>query len=200
MLKIESDAMDFLADEITNDKRNGLFNLNARNVAALFDRPATVYDKGGVVLHMLREEIGDEAFWRGVNLYLTRNRWGNVESKDLKAIMEETSGKNLDWFFNQWVYMAGHPKLNVAHVWNEHNKTLRLTVNQVQKVDKITPSTFRMPMKVEFTTADGKKSEPLEISKRAEVFIFKLAAKPTQIQIDPDEKIPLKTVKMNEPK
>ncbi|HKP70850.1 MAG TPA: M1 family metallopeptidase [Pyrinomonadaceae bacterium] len=198
MLKMESDAMEFLADEVTNDKRNGLFNLNAGNVATLFDRPATTYDKGGVVLHMLREEIGDDAFWRGVNLYLTRNRYGNVESKDLKAIMEETSGKNLDWFFAQWVYMAGHPKLNVTNVWNESSKTLRMTVTQVQKADKITPAVFRIPVKVEFTSGGEKKTEDLAIAKRTEVFAFKLPAKPTHIRIDPDEKVPLKTVKLNE--
>jgi aminopeptidase N len=84
MLKINGDAMEFMVDDTINDKRNGLFNLNAENVATLFDRPATTYDKGGVVLHMLREEIGNDAFWRAVNVYLTRNRFGTVESTDLK--------------------------------------------------------------------------------------------------------------------
>jgi len=200
MLKINGDAMEFMVDDTINDKRNGLFNLNAGNVASLFDRPATTYDKGGVVLHMLREEIGNDAFWRAVNLYLTRNRFGTVESTDLKAVMEEASGKNLDWFFNQWVYMAGHPKLDVTHTWNQATKTLRMTVTQVQKVDKITPAAFRLPMAVEFTTPDGKKTEPLEVAKRTGTFTFKLPAKPTLIKIDPEEKVPLKSVKMLEPK
>ena len=62
--KIMSDADTFLADDVVNPKRNGLFNRNADDINALFERPATTYDKGGVVVHMLREEIGDEAFWR----------------------------------------------------------------------------------------------------------------------------------------
>ena len=200
MLKINSDAIEFMADDAVNDKRNGLYNLNAHNVSTLFDRPATTYDKGGVVLHMLREEIGNEAFWRAVNLYLTRNRFGTVESTDLKAVMEEASGKDLDWFFNQWVYMAGYPKLNVSHAWNERTKTLRMTVSQVQRIDKITPAAFRLPMDVEFTTADGKKTERLEVSKRTETFTFKLPAKPTLVRIDPDEKVPLAGITMLERK
>ena len=200
MIKINSDAMEFVVDDAINDKRTPLYNLNAGNVATLFDRPATNYDKGGVVLHMLREEIGDEAFWRGVNLYLTKNRFGTVESTDLKAAMMDASGKNLDWFFDQWVYRAGHPKLNVTNVWNGRTRTLRMTVNQTQKIDKITPAAFRMPMQVEFTTSGGKKTEPLNVSKRTEVFTFQLPAKPTAIRIDPDEKVALKTVRLTEPK
>jgi hypothetical protein len=94
---------------------------------------------------------------------------------------------------------AGYPKLDVTHVWNERTKTLRMTVNQIQKVDKITPGAFRLPMEVEFTTPDGKKTEPLEVAKRTGIFTFKLPAKPTLIKIDPEEKVPLKSVKM-EPK
>jgi aminopeptidase N len=200
LIKVERDAEDFIADEAVNKKRNALFNQRADAVSELFDRPATIYNKGGAVLHTLREEIGDAAFWKGVNLYLTRHRFGNVESTDLRSAMEEASGRDLDWFFDQWVYGAGYPKLDVEHIWNEKTKTLRLTVKQMQKADGITPSTFRLPMNVEFTTASGKTTEPILISKKSETFSMKLSAKPTAIKFDPEMKIPIKTVKLVEPK
>ena len=88
-------------------RTNGLFNRNAGNVAALFDRPATTYNKGGVVLHMLREEIGDKAFWRGVNAYLIKHKFCERRDHRLKASHGEASGTDLGWFFDQWVYGVG---------------------------------------------------------------------------------------------
>ena len=196
IIKILRDAETFISDDSVNTKRNGLYNQNADDVAALFDRPATTYNKGGAVLHMLREQVGNEAFWKAVNSYLTKHRFGNVESTDLLAAMEEASGQDLDWFFDQWVYIAGHPKLNVTHAWNEKSKTIRLTVKQTQEGDKLIPAAFRLPMDVEFTTASGKKDETITISKRVETFAIKLPARPTAIKLDPLDKIPVKAVKI----
>lgn len=195
--KIMRDAQIFMIDDVVNRKRNALFNENADDVAGLFDHPATIYSKGGAVLHTLREEIGDEAFWKGVNLYLTRHRLGNVESTDLKAAMEEASRRDLGWFFDQWVYKGGHPKLDVRYVWNAASKTLRLTVAQTQRPDKITPAVFRLPLDVEFTTGATEKTvEKITITKRSEVFSIKLPSKPTEVKVDPRERIPVKFVKM----
>ncbi len=197
LIKVKRDAEIFIIDDAVNKKRNGLFNQNAGDVAGLFDRPATIYNKGGVVLHMLREEVGDAAFWKAVNSYLNKHKFGNVESTDLKAAMEEASGKDLTWFFNQWVYMAGHPKLDVKPVWDPASKKLRLTVTQTQKGDGLTPSVFRLPMDVEFTIGENKQTEKLNITKRIETFTFDLPDQPSEINLDPDEKIPLKIVKID---
>lgn len=196
LIKIKRDAEIFIIDDAVNRKRNALFNQNAGDVASLFERPATIYNKGGAVLHTLREEIGDAAFWKGANIYLNKHKFGSVESTDLKSAMEEASGRDLDWFFAQWVYKAGHPKLEVKKVWNDASKTLRLTVSQIQKADTVTPAAFRMPMDVEFTIGENKQTEKLNVTKRVETFEFKLPAQPSEIHIDPLEKIPVKTVKM----
>lgn len=196
MIKIMRDAALFIVDDSINRKRNALFNQNADKVAELFDRPATIYNKGGAVLHTLREEVGDEAFWKGVNSYLTNHRFGSVESSDLLKAMEDASGRDLDWFFDQWVYMGGYPKLTARQVWDERTKTLRLTVTQTQKIDSLTPAAFKLPMDVEFTTPSGKVSEKINVTKRVETFSCKLAAKPSAIKIDPLDKIPVKDVKM----
>ncbi len=196
LIKIKRDAEIFLIDDSVNKKRNALYNQNADDVAELFDRPATIYNKGGAVLHTLREEVGDEAFWTAINIYLTRHRFGNVESSDLKSAMEETSGRDLDWFFDQWVYMAGHPKLEVKKSWDQATTTLRVTVAQTQKADRITPAVFRMPMDIEFTNGDMRRTEKLNVTKRHETFSYKLPSQPTTLSLDPLEKIPVKTVKI----
>ncbi len=196
LIKIKRDAEIFITDDAVNKKRNSLFNRNAGDVASLFDYPATIYNKGGAVLHTLREEIGDAAFWKGVNLYLNRHKFSNVESTDLKAAMEETSGRDLDWFFDQWVYMAGHPKLEVKQSWNDATNTIVLTVTQTQKTDANTPAAFRLSMDVEFMIGENKQTERLNITKRVESFEFKLPARPVKLEIDSAERIPVKTVKI----
>lgn len=194
--KVVADAEIFMTDDATNPKKNGLFNQNAGNVAALFDRPATIYNKGGAVLHTLREEIGNEAFWKAINIYLNRHKLGNVESTDLRKAMEEASGRDLGWFFDQWVYHGGHPKLDIKQVWNERSKTLRLTVTQTQKADKLIPAAFRLPMDVEIDTASGNITEKIVVKDRVDNFSFKLTSKPTSVKFDPESKIPVKLMKI----
>ncbi|HMF56761.1 MAG TPA: M1 family metallopeptidase, partial [Pyrinomonadaceae bacterium] len=67
----------------------------------------TTYKKGAFVIHMLREQVGDEAFWKALNRYLNKYKYQNVDSSDLQKVFEEVSGQKLDWFFEQWVYKAG---------------------------------------------------------------------------------------------
>lgn len=197
MLKVRFDAEMFIADDAVNPNRNGLFNQNAGNVATLFERPATIYNKGGAVLHTLREEVGDTAFWKAINLYLNRHKFDNVESTDLQKAMEDASGRNLDWFFSQWVYSGGHPKLDVREIYDRNTRTLRLVIRQIQTPDKITPAAFRLPLEVEIKTGNSSRTEKLDIKRRLETFTYKLDSKPTGLNLDPSEKIPVKTVKFN---
>lgn len=196
LYKIISDAEQFKADDAVNPKRNGLFNRNAGAVNELFDRPATTYNKGGAVLHMLREQLGDEAFWRGVRAYLNRHKFGNVESSDLRRAMEEASGKDLGWFFEQWVYGLGYPKITVRQAYNAASRTLTLTATQTQKPEKFGPAAFRIPLSVEIKSGSETRSEKIELTKRTGTFSFKLAGRPSRVEFDKDEKVPIKTVKV----
>lgn len=196
LAKIRTDAASFLIDDMISRKRHGLYNLRAGDVNALFDNPAVTYNKGGVVLHMLREQIGADNFWRGINIYLNRHKFASVESTDLKKAMEEVSGQDLKWFFDQWVYKAGAPRLNVGRTYNPRTKTLTLTIIQTHKPDVITPAVFRLPLDVNITTASGETTEKITVTKRTQTFSFK-TSKPTDILIDKDEKIPLKRVTLN---
>lgn len=193
--KIRENAELFFVDETINRNRHGLYNLSARPDDSIFD--TTTYQKGGAVIHTLRETIGTENFWKAINLYLTRHKFQNVETSDLQKVMEEVSGKDLNWFFAQWVYGGGYPKLNVTQVYNAATRSLDLTVTQTQdSADKITPEAFILPMEIEITTAKGTKIEKLEIKKREEVFSLNVDGKPAKIVFDKEEKIPLKTVKI----
>ena len=194
--KIRENAEEFRTDDAVNKNRHGLYNLTARPDKSLFD--VTTYQKGGVVIHSLRETVGTENFWKAVNIYLTRHKFQNVETQDLQNVMEETSKMDLDWFFNQWIYGGGYPKLKVEQIYNPQTKRLDLNVKQTQDGDKLTPEAFILPMEVEITTASGVKTEKIQIKKREEKFSIKLDEPPTNIVFDKNLKIPLKLLKINQ--
>ncbi|MDV7400639.1 M1 family aminopeptidase, partial [Arthrospira platensis SPKY1] len=82
----------------------------------MFD--AHSYNKGGAVLHMLRDYVGDDAFWAGLNRYLTDNAYTAVEAHNLRLAFEQVTGEDLNWFFNQWFFEAGHPQLEVTYSYD----------------------------------------------------------------------------------
>lgn len=193
--KIRSDAAQFLVDDSINRRRHGLFNRRAGDLSSLFDNSATTYNKGGVVIHMLREQLGDEAFWKGVNTYLTTHRFGSVGSTDLKKAMEQASEQDLGWFFEQWVYGVGAPKLDVRKVYSSGNRSLKITVRQVQNPVDLVPAAFRIPMEIQITTAAGMKTEKIDIERRIQTFTIDSIGRPTEVKFDPSDKVPLKTVR-----
>ncbi|MBK7393445.1 MAG: M1 family metallopeptidase [Chloracidobacterium sp.] len=194
--KVRSDAGDFLVDDSINRKRHGLYNRRATDVDGLFDNAAITYNKGGAVLHMLREQVGTENFWKAVNIYLNRHKLANVESTDLKRAVEETSGQDLGWFFDQWVYGISAPKLTVKPVYSTRTKTLKLTITQMQKPETMVTSAFRMPMDIEVKAGRNTSSKAVTITKRIETITIPSASKPSEIVLDPNDKVILKTVKM----
>jgi aminopeptidase N len=194
--KLRDDLEVFMADEAVKQNRHGLYNLLARPDKELFD--VTTYQKGGLVIHTLRETVGTENFWKAINIYLTRHKFQNVETSDLKNVMEEVSKMDLDWFFEQWVYGGGYPKLKIEQIYNSPAKRLELTVRQTQTVDKLTPEAFILPMEIEITLENGEnKIEKIEIKKREETFSIKLNKEPKKVVFDKDEKILLKSIKVN---
>ncbi len=199
--KIHSDATEFLTDDAITRRRHGLYNLRAGELEKLFDVSAVTYNKGGVVLHMLREQIGTEAFWKGINSYLNKHKFANVETQDLEAAMEESSGQDLKWFFDQWVYHAGAPHFTVAPTYSGRTKTLKLIITQTQKADALVPSAFRVPLDIEVKTDAGTEMLSKTVMKRIETYSIKLKSRPSKVTLTPDEqhpedKAPAKTVKV----
>ncbi len=148
----------------------------------LFDQH--LYEKGALVLHMLRFVLGDRLFWKALHHYCVKHQGGSVTTEDLQRAIEEATGKNVDWFFQQWVYKGGHPEFKVGYSWDEDASAVRLTVSQTQAVDDLTPL-FRMPVQVAFVTSQGKEEARIEISLKEQTFHFSLKEKPLMVQFDP---------------
>lgn len=147
----------------------------------LFD--AHIYEKGALVLHMLRRVLGDGPFWACIREYLTTFRGRTVQTEDLIGVINRVTGKNLEWFFDQWIFGAGFPEFEVAFAWDEDKKVATLTVDQKQKVEGQT-GLFRMPVTARFF---GKKSREmtLEIREAHQIFSCALEAKPDFVAFDP---------------
>lgn len=151
----------------------------------MFD--AHSYNKGGAVLHMLRQYVGDDAFWAALNKYLNENAYQAVEAHDLRLAFEAVTGKDLNWFFNQWYFDQGHPELNVSKTYDAESKELVLTVEQLQSPDR-GPAIFQLPVKVDIYEANGtKKTENIWIDQRIQDFSFQLKGKPALVNFDADK-------------
>lgn len=93
---------------------------------------ANSYQKGGWVLHMLRQEVGDESFFKGLSLFYTRYRNKNALTIDFRKVMEEVSHKNLEKFFFQWLYIAGQPELKITTAAGKKKGTIDIVIDQKQ--------------------------------------------------------------------
>ncbi|MGH9678443.1 MAG: M1 family metallopeptidase, partial [Candidatus Acidiferrales bacterium] len=106
-----------------------------RNIDDSVEYVGNVYDKAGWVIQMLREQLGDEAFFRAMKHYLDANRLRNVVTADLAKAVEESTGENVDRFFDQWIYGAGAPRFAVQSSYDAAEKKVSLDVRQTQKVE-----------------------------------------------------------------
>jgi aminopeptidase N len=192
--KLLADREEFVTADAIAKSHHALQNMSAKPDNSLFD--ATTYQKGSLVLHMLRETVGDQAFWKAVNLYLNRHKFDTVVSSDLVAAMEEASGQKLDWFFSQWVYAQGYPRLEIQQKFDASTLTSQITVTQTQRSEADNVAAYRFALPIELSTSGGPIKETLAISKRSETFSIKVPSPPTKLTVDPSEKIILKSVKI----
>ncbi|MCS7079757.1 MAG: M1 family metallopeptidase [Chloracidobacterium sp.] len=158
----------------------------------LFD--AYAYSRGALVLDMLRYVVGDEAWRRGVALYLTRHQFQNVETHDFRRAMEDASGMGLDWFFDQWVYRMGHPVFTVSHRYSPKRKRLTVTIRQspARGLRGGFPQAefFRTPADVEIVWANGVSRLRWMIEAQAEQsFSVEAPTPPRAVRFDPDHRL-----------
>ncbi|AKD03135.1 M1 family aminopeptidase [Pontibacter korlensis] len=164
-------------------KREPLIRFHYKDREDMFDSHS--YAKGGRVLHMLRKLVGDDAWWASLNLYLTRNKFSDVEVAELRMAFEDVTGKDLMWFFNQWFMQAGHPELKVVDSYE--NGKLQLHVQQTQ--DTAYAPVYRLPLEVA-VWADGKKQVyPIVIDEAEQVFTFNVASQPQLVLFDADQRL-----------
>jgi aminopeptidase N len=156
---------------------------------------ANNYQKGGWVLHMLRGVVGDRAFFDGIRQYYERHQHGTAETEDLRRAMEAAAGRDLQWFFDQWLFQPGFPRLRVTSEWNAAASTADLLIEQRQNVSW---PTFRLPMTVEVTTDSGTVRRVIDVDERRETVRVPLPAPPRRVILDPDGWV-LKDVVDDEP-
>ena len=176
--------------------RRSIVNARYNSPENMFDRHS--YPKGSRVLHMLRNELGDELFWRAIQRYVSVNQHRNVETADFRIAIEESTGVGINWFFDQWLYRGGHPDFVVTWQWDDATKTATVNVKQVQKVDEVTPL-FRTSVDIELATGTSTATRRVQVSKPDETFHFVLDEKPTRVCFDPQDWI-LKTLKFEKSK
>lgn len=162
----------------------------------VFDRH--LYEKGSLVLHMIRRLLGDDLWWKSIRHYVAVHSGQVVTTADLQRAIEEATGRNFDWFFDQWVYKAGHPELKVAYEWDDARKQAKLTVSQTQHTDNLTPL-FRIPARVDFSVDGVTTPFTIEISEKEQSFYFPLADRPQMARFDPGNDV-LKTLEFKRPK
>jgi aminopeptidase N len=141
------------------------------------------YGKGGLVLYMLRQQIGEDAFYRGLHHYLETNRGKNVVTADLIRAIDEANHINLQQFFDQWVYGAGAPKFDVSYAYDDAKHQIALSVKQTQKVEGHV-GIFHVPIDVEITTASGAKLHNIAVTKEAETFQIASDRAPLMVLFD----------------
>ncbi|MCZ2442528.1 MAG: M1 family metallopeptidase [Flavobacteriales bacterium] len=140
------------------------------------------YAKGGRILHMLRHLVGDDAFFASLRLYLIRHAFQSVEADQLRIAFEDVTGKDLNWFFNQWFFNKGYPKLYVQYAYHPETKKQTVTIEQIQ------PASFapiyRLPIDLALYF-DGKAERTcVWLDSAKQTFSFPVQRKPDWINID----------------
>ena len=141
------------------------------------------YGKGALVLYMLRHQIGEDAFYRGLRHYLEVHRGKNVVTADLIKSVEEANHINVQQFFDEWIYGAGAPKFDISYAYDDAKHQIALTVKQTQRVEGRV-GLFHVPVDVEITTASGAKLHRLAVSKESETFPLTSDAAPLMVLFD----------------
>lgn len=139
------------------------------------------YNKGGGILHMLRNYLGDDAFFNGLSDYLKSNEYGTGEAHQLRLSLEKVSGKDLNWFFNQWFFGSSHPKLEVKYSLEPVKKEIVVNINQAGN------QYFEFPLVIDIY--EGTKSKRHRVwveAKGRNSFSFQYHQKPNLVNVNAD--------------
>jgi aminopeptidase N len=143
------------------------------------------YAKGGLILNMLRDYLGDEVFFESLKRYLEIHQYSSVEVHDLRLVFEEVSGEDLNWFFNQWYLASGHPVLLIE---DHHNDSI-LSISVTQLQDLETMPLYQLPVIVEVYTEKGIDSYFLNINQVQQTFEIPLEKAPQLGLFDATQKL-----------
>ncbi|HCN84660.1 MAG TPA: alanyl aminopeptidase, partial [Sphingobacteriaceae bacterium] len=151
----------------------------------MFDE--VTYQKGGRILHMLRKTVGDDAFFKSLTLYLSRNSYKNAEIHDLRLAFEEVTGQDLNWFFNEWFLSSGHPVLDIKTGYDQSSAKVSVTIKQTQNRNKL--SVYQIPMAIDIYAGGNVKREGIVLNKLEQTFEFPVPTEPQLVNVDAEKYI-----------
>src|SRR5215813_9491531 len=168
-------------------QRHPIVTKNYADPDSVFDTYA--YPRGGAVLHMLRTFLGEDNWWRAINYYLNKYAHQPVETEQFRIAIEESTGRPMDWFFDQWVYKMGHPIFHVTQNYDPAHKSLSLNVRQEQKPDRESQfpqiGFFQTPVDVEIKTAGGTRIIRVQLAaKEEQTLTFPVDSEPLLVNFD----------------
>lgn len=146
----------------------------------LFD--AVSYQKGGSILNMLRTYLGEAIFFNGLKTYLSQNAFGTGEPHQLRLALEQASGQDLNWFFDQWYYRAGHPVVSIDYAYDGARREQTVTIKQTQSG----PS-YQLPVAVDVYVNGKPQRHQVMMRQATETFRFPAATKPELVNVDADK-------------
>jgi len=162
---------------------HSLIYYHYKDEESIFD--AHSYNKGGLVLHMLRHLIGDDAFFTSLHDYLEQHKFSSVEVDDLREAFENTTGLDLHWFFNQWYLGEGHPVIDVEQSYDEESKNLTMTFHQTQE-DLGFTAFFRLPIEIDIFKSDSSViHKKVWMEQKEQTFTFDVSDPPIAVIVDP---------------
>lgn len=173
-------------------KQADVIRFNYPDREQMFD--VVSYQKGGRILHMLRKTVGDEAFFESLTLYLKRHSYKTAEIHDLRLAFEEVTGKDLNWFFNQWFLASGNPELEISNHYDAAGKKATVTVKQTQSLSAA--PLYRLPVKIDFYVNSQVERQQVVVDKAVQSFSFDMLQEPELVNFDA-EKYLLATKKEN---
>ncbi len=141
---------------------------------------ANSYQKGAWVLHMLKNELGDDLFWAGIQKYYERYRNANALTPDFVITMEEVADRDLDGFFYQWLNLPGHPQLKISWSYDRDRKEVNLMVEQKQE-----GHVFEFPLDIRINDPSGSGFETIMVNRRVQSFVLEYANSPVELIADP---------------
>ena len=172
------DLLSYLSRKSNYDKPLVRFNYDDKE--EVFDLVS--YQKGGRILNMMRNYLGDAVFFKGLNIYLKQNAYKNGEAHLLRLAMEEASGQDMNWFFNQWYFNPGHPVVNISYAWDAANKRTTVTIAQTQA-----GMPFIIPMAVDVYLGNTKQRHQITVKDAVQTFSFLSPTEPDLINVDADK-------------
>lgn len=151
----------------------------------MFD--ATSYNKGGQILHMLRKAVGDAAFFASLKNYLETNKYKSAEVHNLRLAFEETTGRDMNWFFNQWYLNKGRPSLKITKKNTMRDDSIALEIEQTQDLKKY--PLYTLPLEIDIYTKEARFRRHFELTEQKQTFSFKGNSLALLVNIDAERQL-----------